>query len=110
MRKIHIELTDEAREKLEKVSDSETAFQLVYDSEGCGCAVSGVPQLTQISKTDTTGLQNAGDKRLPLYIEPRHIVFFEPQLKLDYDRSKDSFRLTSDQQIYNHDMRLIRKR
>ena len=109
MEKVHIELTGEARARLETSIDPMTAIQLVYDTEGCGCAVSGVPQLWLIERKKTDGMLKAGDETLPIYIEPHHTVFFEPHLKLSYHSSADRFHLTSDQQIYHYGMKLIRK-
>lgn len=105
---VRIHLTERAAAKIHDVTDEQTAVQLVYDAEGCGCAVSGVPQLWVIDLDKEHELEQAGDD-MPLYIDPNQTVFFEPDMKLDFNQQNGLFRLASDQQIYHHALPLINK-
>lgn len=106
---LHLHLSPEAREKLASAAKPGTVVRLVYDSEGCGCAVSGVPQLWLIPERDAKGLVSAVDEKPAVVYDPRQAVFFEPQLKLDYNADQNSFRLAGDGQIYHYGMTLIDK-
>lgn len=84
-------------------------IKLVYNVEGCGCALSGVPELwavDQVSEFDQ--LIKAGS--FPIYYDKRHTVFFEDELFIDYSPEKRVFILKSKQQIYNAHMQLHDKR
>ncbi|WP_010273627.1 iron-sulfur cluster biosynthesis family protein [Paenibacillus senegalensis] len=108
---MHVEVTERAAKQAAAQVGADGVLQLVYDSEGCGCAVSGVPQLWIISSEDADlELLKAADAPVPILYEQRHEVFFEEELKLDYIPEKLSFRLNSKQQIYNNSMSLIDKR
>lgn len=108
---MQIEITETAAKQVAAQVGEDGALQLVFDSEGCGCAVSGVPQLWIISRQDTgRELLTAADSPVPVLYEQRHEVFFEEKLKLDYAPEKLAFRLNSNQQTYNNSMSLIDKR
>ncbi|XEC92612.1 iron-sulfur cluster biosynthesis family protein [Paenibacillus tarimensis] len=82
-------------------------LKLLYDTEGCGCVVSGVPALQLVKEIGPDDRIGNGNPFQFLY-EPRFEVFFEPQLKVDYDLSRDAFILKSDNQIYTNGLRLIK--
>lgn len=108
---MQIQLTDSAARQVSDLVGADSALQLVFDSEGCGCAVSGVPQLWIIPRESAGDeLLKAAEKPVPILYEPRHEVFFEDLMKLDYAAEKLSFRLSSKQQIYNNSMSLVDKR
>lgn len=109
---MNIQLTNEASNRLSIVADNQDViFKLVYDTEGCGCAVSGVPTLWMLQSDDEL-LQHpvASQEPLPIVYEQRHEVFFEEHLKLDYHADRNSFVLSSSGQIYTNDLAISDKR
>jgi len=97
--KIHI--TSPAADRLHALSgSSDTIFKLVYDAEGCGCAVSGVPALWMLDRSSLLDSDVMAATEPMIVYEPRHEVFYEDHLTLDYQPDKRSFRLTSNSQIY----------
>lgn len=82
-------------------------LKLLYDTEGCGCVVSGVPALQFVDRPGPDDREGEGDP-FPFLYEPRHEVFFEPKMKIDYDAERGAFVLKSDGQIYTNHLRLLR--
>lgn len=107
-----IELTDSAINQLKQyIHQPADRIKLVYDSEGCGCAVSGVAAVwitDQEDDDDVRAETNAAD--LPLYHLRRQEVFFEDKLRLDYREDRRAFRLSSDNQIYGTNLQPINRR
>ncbi|WP_028610627.1 iron-sulfur cluster biosynthesis family protein [Paenibacillus harenae] len=81
-------------------------LKLLHDTEGCGCVVSGVPALQLIEEPSVDDKLAHGDP-LPFYYEPRHEVYYEPELKVDYNEEQSSFSLKSDSQIYTLHLRFL---
>ncbi len=112
---MHITFTSEAVTQIHAVLGAEASaapyrIKLVYDSEGCGCAVSGVPQLWIVEGPGSNDSETEASPISVLY-ETRQAVFFEEnEMTIDYNSSKRAFTLKSKQQIYNNGMRLIDKR
>ncbi|MCI3920412.1 iron-sulfur cluster biosynthesis family protein [Paenibacillus sp. TRM 82003] len=99
---MYIRLTDAARQRLEQYPlEPGDRFRLVYDSEGCGCAVSGVASiwLVDAPEGDELAAETNADA-LPFTYLKRHAVFFEDRLSLDFSPERRAFRLSSDGQIY----------
>jgi len=82
-------------------------LKLLHDTEGCGCVVSGVPALQLIERSGPDDRLAQGDP-FPFWYEPRHEVFYEPELRINYDPSSSSFSLKSDNQIYTLHLRFLR--
>lgn len=82
-----------------RYGDHAKDWRLVYDTEGCGCAVNGVPALWAISEPVQGDIAADGDP-FTLWHDPNHSVFFEDLLKVSYNPVKMSFGLSSDSQIY----------
>jgi uncharacterized protein YqkB len=77
-----------------------THYKLVYDTEGCGCAVNGMAALWIVpgpQEGDVQAESNWGR----LWFEPRQEIFFEEELILDYRAGNRAFVLKSKGQIYN---------
>ncbi|WP_028548534.1 iron-sulfur cluster biosynthesis family protein [Paenibacillus sp. UNC451MF] len=106
---MHITFTEQAVEQIKKHHiDGQEKLKLVYDSEGCGCAVSGVPTLWIVNQPGDRDLNAEGTPYDVLY-EKKHEVYFEDRMSLDY-RDNGVYILKSSGQIYNANMRLIDKR
>lgn len=104
---MHITFTEAAVKKLSPyLEDGSKKLKLLYDMEGCGCANSGVPALQLVSEASVDDQESAGDP-IPFLYEPRHEVFFEPRLKVDYSEAANRFSLKSDNQIYTNQLRLL---
>ncbi|MEX1029181.1 MAG: iron-sulfur cluster biosynthesis family protein [Paenibacillaceae bacterium] len=101
--------TQEALDKLLHMFPSEQpTIKIVYDTEGCGCAVNGVVQLWRtdgMSSEDEIGY----DQDIRIVYAARQEVFFEDQLTLGYNKIGRAFELKSKSQIYNSSIPLIDK-
>jgi uncharacterized protein YqkB len=109
---MQLNFTESAKEQLEKQNIVDTAsVKLVYDTEGCGCAVNGVPQLWLVERrsADASEIEIEGGP-LPVMCEKKHEVFFEERMTLDYSPDRRAYVLKSGGQIYNAGMTLIDKR
>lgn len=81
-------------------------LKFLHDTEGCGCVVSGVPTLTLIDEPTVDDRAGEADP-LSFYFEPRHKVYYEEHMNIDYAPHKNSFSLKSDSQIYTLHLRLV---
>ncbi|CAH1195162.1 hypothetical protein PAECIP111893_00627 [Paenibacillus plantiphilus] len=105
---MHFTFTDTAVEQLSAMlKDGNRSLRLKYDTEGCGCVVSGVPALELIQSPDDDDKQAEGSPYAVWY-EPRFAVFFEPRLRIDYNAERYSFSLKSDNQIYTNNLRIVK--
>ncbi|AIM15523.1 MULTISPECIES: iron-sulfur cluster biosynthesis family protein [Neobacillus] len=106
---MEITITKEAVQKLnEKINGRKGYLKLIYDTEGCGCAVSGVAALWFTGEVDNNEEAIETNDRT-VYIEKSKMVFFDEQMKIDFSPSTNSFQLKSPQQILNARMSLIIK-
>lgn len=109
---MHLTFTEQAVQRIEAklgAPDGRYRLKLVYDSEGCGCAVSGMAQLWVVDGPQPDDRQ-AESEAFPVLYEPRHEVFFDETMTVDYPEGKRNFVLKSKGQIYNPMMNLIDKR
>lgn len=92
---------------MSKVKSDYATFLLSYDTEGCGCAVNGIPVLRIISNNDLDNYYEVIESnRFTFYIRKRHTIFFEDLMTVDY--KNQNLVLASDQQIYTHDLPIKR--
>ncbi|MFE5317307.1 iron-sulfur cluster biosynthesis family protein [Paenibacillus sp. NPDC056579] len=106
---MHITFTEQATEQLHKQTlNGNEELKLAFDSEGCGCSVSGVPTLWIVSGAGERDLRASGEPFSLLY-DKKDEIFFEDRMTLDY-RSGSGYVLKSSGQIYNANMRLVDKR
>lgn len=106
---MNVNPTQEALEKiLHMFPSAQPTIKIVYDTEGCGCAVNGLVQLWHtlgISSEDMIGY----DQEIRIVYEARQEVFFEDQITLGYNSTGRAFVLKSSSQIYNSSVSLIDK-
>jgi uncharacterized protein YqkB len=109
---MYIHLTDAATQRLSQYAKQPNdRFRLVYDAEGCGCAVSGVVALWLTNAPEDDERQaETNVPGLPIMYLRRHEVFFEERLRLDYNPERRAFRLSSDGQIYGNGIDVIDRR
>ncbi len=91
------------------ISEQKGRLKLVYDTEGCGCAVNGVAALWLVDRTEAADIETDGDPYRVAY-RAKDEVFFEESLKIDYHLTNKSFILKSSNQIYNANISLVDKR
>jgi uncharacterized protein YqkB len=83
-------------------------LKLFYDTEGCGCAVNGVPQLLMAPRIEASeAWPLAVEKPVPIIYAIKDAIYFEDYLTLDYKASAHAFILKSNNQIYNANLSLI---
>lgn len=105
--RLHIAQTA-VEQLVEPEAERRQLLKLVYDSEGCGCAVSGVPQLWRVDKAEADDM-TISEGAVTVLAEKRHAVFFEDVIRLEYEPSRNCFVLKSDGQIYNSRLHVIDK-
>ncbi|TYP72585.1 iron-sulfur cluster biosynthesis family protein [Paenibacillus methanolicus] len=105
---MHFTFTPTAIDRLApEVVGTGIQLRLLYDTEGCGCVMNGVPTLQLIDTPFFGDAQGTGDP-YPVWYEPNYEVFFEPRLKIDYNPSRNAFVLKSDNQTYTTNLRLLK--
>ncbi|MBD0380454.1 iron-sulfur cluster biosynthesis family protein [Paenibacillus sedimenti] len=105
-----ITFTDSAIQRLTPaLVDGQALLKLVFDTEGCGCSVNGVPTLWLVD-TGSEGDVSADAEPFQLVYKAKDEIFFEENMKIDYQDTTKSFILKSNSQIYNAGMSLIDKR
>lgn len=106
---LHINCTETALQHIaERQGQSQANVKLVYNIEGCGCALSGVAELWIVEHLSEDDALATG--HYPIYYDTRHTVFFEDELVIDYSPSRRTFTLKSNGQFYNASMLLYDKR
>ncbi|WP_054955771.1 iron-sulfur cluster biosynthesis family protein [Paenibacillus dakarensis] len=103
-----IQLTEDAERKLkEKIGSVQGSVRLIYDTEGCGCAVNGIPGLRIIDEPDQDDVPVEAGDSIPFVINRMQEIFFEDSLKLDVHPGLSSFRLDSSSQTYGTNIQLV---
>jgi uncharacterized protein YqkB len=86
------------------------ALKLVYDNEGCGCAVNGVAQVWMIPFVDASeAFPYASGSVFQIIFAQKDVIYFEERLIIDYKASSRSFILKSVNQIYHNNLDLLVK-
>lgn len=102
---MNIHVTPEAAHHListNRIRPNETALKLIYDTDGCGCAVNGIARLVPIPRTDLEeGEALTATSPVTVVYETRQEVFFEDELILDYLSDRRHYVLKSRNQYYN---------
>ena len=105
-----ITFTDSAIERLTPYMDQGDArLKLVFDTEGCGCSVNGVPTLWLVSEESQQDL-TAETNSFKLIYNSKDEIFYEANMKIDFSERIKSYILKSNNQIYNAGMSLVDKR
>ena len=100
---MEITWTERAIEKVnEQLEGREGYFLLKYETEGCGCVMSGVWNLFVESEVPD-GVKLWETNVYPVYINPNHEVFLDELLIIDYtDGARTrTFQLKSPNQYLN---------
>jgi uncharacterized protein YqkB len=107
---MQIMFTDSAIERLTPyMGQGDALLKLVFDTEGCGCSVNGVPTLWLVSEESHNDL-TAETNALKLIYSSNDEIFYENNMKIDFSDGSKSYILKSNNQIYNAGMSLVDKR
>ncbi|URN93984.1 MAG: iron-sulfur cluster biosynthesis family protein [Candidatus Pristimantibacillus lignocellulolyticus] len=105
---MQITFTPSAQEQLMPIlASTHKKLKFLHDSKGSGCADNGVATLEFIEEPSIDDVEGIAAP-FPFYYEPRHKVYYEDHMKMDYNTNTRSFILKSDSQIYNSHVRIIR--
>lgn len=106
-----ITFTDTAIHRLTPFTSdqNEAILKLVFDTEDCGCSVNGVPTLWLVSQANNDDL-TAETETFKLTYKAKDEIFFEENMKIDFNEANKSFILKSNNQIYTAGMSLVDKR
>lgn len=107
---MRIELDPRAEHMIrEAIGDRSGLMRLVYDTENCGCGMSGVPSLQIADVPGPYDIPMENDA-FPFSIDRMQAVFFEERLMLTAEESGGTFRLDGVSQFYKSNLRLIDRR
>ncbi len=107
---MQVTFSKEAIEQLTpKLHDNkDRLLKLKYDTDGCGCVMSGVTAMWLVEKEDQ-GDVKLDTNLVPLLVEKTKMVFLDEQLTISYNETANSFMLKSPSQILNPRMSLLVK-
>ncbi|MFD0699010.1 iron-sulfur cluster biosynthesis family protein [Paenibacillus sp. GCM10027628] len=91
------------------IGNGQALLKLVFDTEGCGCSVNGVPTLWLVDAPSNGELSAEADP-FKLVYKAKDEIYFEDVMKIDFHENNKSYILKSNSQIYNASMSLIDKR
>ncbi|MDZ5471111.1 iron-sulfur cluster biosynthesis family protein (plasmid) [Bacillus sp. 31A1R] len=104
-----ITLTEQAKKKIEEKLDGGTGYlKLKYDTEGCGCVVSGVTALWFVKEVDE-GDREVQTNGRSIYVEKSKEVFLDDIMTIDYSSSANCYQLKSPNQYLNPRMSFLIK-
>ncbi|MFS0613799.1 iron-sulfur cluster biosynthesis family protein [Lederbergia ruris] len=99
-----LSITPEAAKQIEqKMNTDHSIVTLKYETEGCGCAVSGIPTLELINQKNLNEEEymRIATNAMDVYIEKAKIVFFDDEMKIGFLPKKQTFQLSSPSEILN---------
>lgn len=106
---MEINITETAAQKItEKKGEQRGYLKLKYETEGCGCVLSGVTSLWLVNKIDED--DRAIETSIGhIYVEKSKEVFLNDQLIIDFSISSNSFQLKSPNEYLNPRMSFLNK-
>ncbi len=105
---MNIELTNQATKKIQdKIENKQGHLKLKYDTEGCGCVVSGIPTLWFINHPVEGEDIMIETNSYPILVEKSKMVFLDEDLKIDFSSQSNTFQLKSPGQIINGRMNFL---
>jgi uncharacterized protein YqkB len=106
---MQITISEVAGKKIsEKTAGRDGYLKLVYDIEGCGCAVNGVPILWFVKEIEEYDEEIKSNEN-SIYIDKSQQVFFDETMVIDFSVSTNCFQLKSPGQYINPRMSLVDK-
>lgn len=104
-----IRISEVADRHLRRSVDQGAVIRLMFDAEGCGCGVNGLPALWILDKPEPNDLVIESNS-VPFYISKWAAIYYEEHLQLDAEVNYPAFRLFSNSQTYSSNVQLIDKR
>jgi len=105
---MQITFTPAAQQQLEPIlASTHKKLKFLHDNKGSGCADNGVATLEFIEEPSSDDVEGIADP-IPFYYEPKHKIYYEEHMKIDFNTNNRSFTLKSDSQIYNSHLRILR--
>ncbi|MFJ5621206.1 iron-sulfur cluster biosynthesis family protein [Peribacillus loiseleuriae] len=96
-----IEWTEKAKQKMTEILNGQDGYmKLKYDTEGCGCVMSGVTALWLVRETEADD-ELVDTNLMPVYIERTKAVFLDEIMKIDFVPEVNSFQLKSPNGMLN---------
>ncbi|MFC2948245.1 iron-sulfur cluster biosynthesis family protein [Virgibacillus sediminis] len=96
---MELTITPEAASSLKQLNrNGENYLKLWYDTDGCGCAVNGLPSIRFTNEKSSRSM-DVESNGYPVIIDQDQAVFFEENMKLDVRNG--SFRLSSPEGVLN---------
>ncbi|MGD6795346.1 iron-sulfur cluster biosynthesis family protein [Metabacillus indicus] len=107
---MEIKWTDRAMKKIEGSvqAHSDKQVKLKYDTDGCGCVVSGVTALWLVDEKDGDDVL-VETNAYPVLVEKSKMVFLDEKMTIDFNETANSYMLTCPSQILNPRMSLTVK-
>jgi uncharacterized protein YqkB len=96
--KMRITFSIEAKKYLETLVRADNILVLFYDTEGCGCAVNGVPILKVETEQVKGDLVKINTNDFSVFMYEKHLIFFDDDMRIHFDNN--SLRLSSTNQIF----------
>lgn len=108
---MYIQITEPAASFIKKRQEEHEARELLlrYDSDGCGCAVSGIPMIWLTSERTGEWEQLQHNQSFKLYIHTAQKVFFDEEMTIDFNEKANTLMLKSPQQILSPRMGILVK-
>lgn len=87
----------------DQLESDEVTVRLVYDTEGCGCAVNGVAALWAVDEPHADDAEATGSPAgLRLWYDKHQAIFWDDEVRISYNPDRRTFVLSSDGQIYSN--------
>ncbi|MEK5366365.1 iron-sulfur cluster biosynthesis family protein [Bacillus safensis] len=108
---MYIHITEPAAVFLTKQQAGHETKELLlrYDSDGCGCAVSGVPMIWLTGERTGEWEELKHNQLFKLYIHTAQKVFFDEEMTIDFNEKANTLMLKSPQQILSPRMGILVK-
>ncbi|MCE7794260.1 iron-sulfur cluster biosynthesis family protein [Salipaludibacillus sp. CUR1] len=101
-----LEVTKRAQNKLEELGfkPNESVLLIIYETDGCGCAVNGVSRLQEVKPETLTEEEKMVETESSPYrtaIQKRAEWAYDEKLKIDFSLSANTFQLKSPNEMLN---------
>jgi len=105
---MNITFTERAMQLLQSVlTNTKKQLKLTYDTDGCGCAVSGVPTLWLVDQAEEDDIA-IETNYVPVLLEKSRLVFYDDNMVIDAVEGAGCFLLKSPNQILNPRMSIVK--
>ncbi|MDR4888817.1 iron-sulfur cluster biosynthesis family protein [Fredinandcohnia sp. QZ13] len=104
---MNVTFSERAIEKLNtQIKNKDKKLKLKYETEGCGCVMSGVTALWLVDSEDDDDLVFETNYQ-PLLVEKSKMVFLDENMTIDFLEQANCYMLKSPNEILNPRLRLV---